>query len=882
MSKHKSRLCAPGRQRAAVVEPLEGRMLLSTYMVTSLADDGSAGTLRWAVQQANANPGADTINFAAGLTGTITLTAGQLEISDTSGQTTIAGPGEQSLIILSKTSRDIAVDAGAALSLSSLSTRGVDSGPLGGGAIVNSGSATLQDCAVAGDAAGNGGGIYNTGSLIASRCRFGFGGQSATEGGGIYNDGGSLTLNQCQFSGISSSGFTVVEGGGIYNQSGTADVAYCTFDELETQGTGAAIDNHGTFSLANSIVSNSLGNLGPVQNTGTMTVTESTLSPNVGPLYNAGNLTVRNTTMNSVDSGIAVVGTAGNTTVYNSIIYAITGALDQHLPTGQPPSSHDLIITSRSGGLVNGMDGNLVSVDPRLSYFNYFGGPTQTVVPLPGSPAIDAGSNSLAIDAGGPSGAPNLVDQRGLPRIDGGTVDIGAVESQPPLVNSDQGNGDLVAPGQESFLNAFLLSTQADAGNVIRFDPSVYAPGTRHSIAITLSLVVSGPEQLTIDGPGADILELQTMAAGSLALGQGATLSINHATIKGKGVQDNGGTLNITNCYVLGNHAPAGIVNLASSTLSVSDTAFYSNFGFDAGAIDNAGTATVTGCTFSGNISQSPGGAIHNEGKLILIDCTITGNSAPSGGAIDQIAGSASTVSIFDSTIWANSSDSGGAIDGPVRLVNSIVAGNTLSDGKTPADISSSATGSNNLIGTGGSGGLINGQNGNIVGVADPKLAPLGDYGGPTQAMPPLPGSPAIDAGSNALVPSGITTDQRGLSRISGGVVDIGAGEYQWTPGDANKDGKVNFQDLVALAANYRLSSGATWAQGDFDGDGKVDFKDLVLLASNYGSGGSASPAAPPADGTNTRSAALPDLPATLRARTQPTLRGRLRSARGR
>ena len=40
-----------------------------------------------------------------------------------------------------------------------------------------------------------------------------------------------------------------------------------------------------------------------------------------------------------------------------------------------------------------------------------------------------------------------------------------------------------------------------------------------------------------------------------------------------------------------------------------------------------------------------------------------------------------------------------------------------------------------------------------------------------------LPGSPAIDAGNNALIPAGVTTDQRGLPRIVNGIVDIGAFE---------------------------------------------------------------------------------------------------------
>jgi hypothetical protein len=61
--------------------------------------------------------------------------------------------------------------------------------------------------------------------------------------------------------------------------------------------------------------------------------------------------------------------------------------------------------------------------------------------------------------------------------------------------------------------------------------------------------------------------------------------------------------------------------------------------------------------------------------------------------------------------------------------------------------------------------------------VADPKLGPLGYYGGPSQTMPLLPGSPAIDAGNNALVPAGVTTDQRGYPRVCGAAVDVGAYE---------------------------------------------------------------------------------------------------------
>ena len=44
--------------------------------------------------------------------------------------------------------------------------------------------------------------------------------------------------------------------------------------------------------------------------------------------------------------------------------------------------------------------------------------------------------------------------------------------------------------------------------------------------------------------------------------------------------------------------------------------------------------------------------------------------------------------------------------------------------------------------------------------MANPGLAPLGNYGGPTQTMALLPGSPAIGAGNDRS--AGVTTDQRG------------------------------------------------------------------------------------------------------------------------
>jgi hypothetical protein len=143
----------------------------------------------------------------------------------------------------------------------------------------------------------------------------------------------------------------------------------------------------------------------------------------------------------------------------------------------------------------------------------------------------------------------------------------------------------------------------------------------------------------------------------------------------------------------------------------------------------------------------------------MMVNVTVSSNSVASGGT-------------------------GGALDvtaGTVTLDNTIVALNTdgTGSGAVADDIAGTVDPSSayNLIGTGGSGGLSNGDNGNLVGVANPGLDPRGleNNGGPTQTIALLPGSPAIGAGSNMI--SGVTvptTDQRGVARPSNSI-DIGA-----------------------------------------------------------------------------------------------------------
>ena len=224
------------------------------------------------------------------------------------------------------------------------------------------------------------------------------------------------------------------------------------------------------------------------------------------------------------------------------------------------------------------------------------------------------------------------------------------------------------------------------------------------------------------------------------------------------------------------------------------------------GAIANrGGTVNVTNSTLRNNTAGN-GGAINNSysgggGTVNVTNSTLVGNSASAyGGAIFNDWGRAATVNVTNSTIVGNSAAYyGGGIHNNgsvVALARSIVAGNS---GIGPEDPNSS-------------GGYTD-NGGNLVG-GTPLLATLGSHGGGTQTMPPLPGSPAIDAGGTTCP----ATDQRGLSRPVSTNCDIGAVESRGftltkTSGDnGSADVGTAFPALVATvssAASEPVAGGA-------------------------------------------------------------------------
>lgn len=210
----------------------------------------------------------------------------------------------------------------------------------------------------------------------------------------------------------------------------------------------------------------------------------------------------------------------------------------------------------------------------------------------------------------------------------------------------------------------------------------------------------------------------------------------------------------------------------------VSDNTASSAYGFGIGGGIHADDVDILASTISGNTAETGGGAIYCR-NIFLIDSTVSGNHTMPYGLAGGIY-ARRTTQIYDSTIANNGSGVGVAaglhasLDSYAQafVTSTIIAGNTA--GSDDLDLSSPAGhtvyGSNNLIvktiaGTSTPGDTI---------TLDPKLGPLRDNGGPTPTRALLPGSPAIDKGSNV---SGAATDQRGVSRSANGKPDIGAFE---------------------------------------------------------------------------------------------------------
>lgn len=303
-----------------------------------------------------------------------------------------------------------------------------NSGGKGGGIYISSPS-TIENTIVSNNSLhdGKGGGIYvdlNASLLITNTKIISNSVESeffntGTQGGGIYNQSNQpLTLVDS----IVAGNFSGFDGGGIYHNldAGQMTLNRVTVSNNQADGNGAGIHNGGTLSVVNTTIAQNISN-GLVNGEG-------------GGIYNKGvSLTLTNSTVaqNEALYGGGIFQSSGSTTLKNTIL-ADNVALGSVIP-GQP-STHNCagLIQSEGYNLEDGEYCNFSSTSDisgldALLFPSSIPSGAIVYLPLPTSPAIDAGSNASCPE----------IDQRGISRpIDGNNdnssiCDIGAIEFEP-------------------------------------------------------------------------------------------------------------------------------------------------------------------------------------------------------------------------------------------------------------------------------------------------------------------------------------------------------------------------------------------------------------------------------------------------------------------
>lgn len=311
-------------------------------------------------------------------------------------------------------------------------------------------------------------------------------------------------------------------------------------------------------------------------------------------------------------------------------------------------------------------------------------------------------------------------------------------------------------------------------------------------------LVVNGPgaDKLTVSGNNASrVFTNNTGAATTLRSLRvtGGTGVSTVSTGRGGGVYNSGGTLTLFNLVLSGNTAANGGAgnNAGTATLNIFDCVISNNTTTGAGgALQN----------FAGNTTNIRNSAIHNN----------TSNSTLTGGGAMQANG---IVNISNTTFANNTATggSGGAIyynGTSLIMTNNTLAGNTATlngGGLHKSTTTATAFFRNNIIaqnnGVAASPdvtGAINSEGNNLLGNVgtstgwgatdlqnvNPMLGAFGNNGGFGSSFLPMAGSPAVNAGQNCVVdlscaannpPFALVADQRGVSRLTNGNVDIGA-----------------------------------------------------------------------------------------------------------
>jgi len=421
-----------------MLKQLEDRTVPALFTVTNTNND-LAGSLRQAIIDSNALAGADTIDFAGGVVGTITLTTGEMAVTD---NLTISGPGASVLKIDGNSaSRVFNIDKANVqlkVNISGLTFMNCISAATGGAIFISDENVTLTKCDLINNK-GTEGGAINVAGIASSEasvfltldgCNVKSNSTTAAS-----SDGGAINLNKCVNVVIRnttiSGNVAVRRGGGLYFQNrGGLLLENSTVSGNQAGGDGGGIYFYNIvtesgFNVRNSTISGNSagangGGISVLRGNGTFNFENSTIVNNSATLSGGGISTRPLTTAADNITRVIVESTiiSGNTALNGIDVY--TDISKNPVPfIARNSAIGDLT------GIANFFDqgGNLPPATPlNLGLLQNNGGQVETHLPASGSPLINGGRNPAAL----------TTDSRGVgfPRVSGARIDIGAAEVQ--------------------------------------------------------------------------------------------------------------------------------------------------------------------------------------------------------------------------------------------------------------------------------------------------------------------------------------------------------------------------------------------------------------------------------------------------------------------
>ncbi len=556
--------------------------VFATFTVTNTNDSG-AGSLRSAIEAANALPGLDFIQFDSNAaTGGIFASAQTIALNSElliTDAVTIRGSGRSRLTISASNSRVFNINAGGnTVNIESMAVAGGKAIALSGGGIYKTGSGRLNvsNATFSGNTAGEfGGGIYNSGGTLSlNNVILENNAASGTDvaGGAVYNDGARLIVTRTSVTNNAVNGSNSGFGGGIYHNNGQLEISESTFSGNTATGTvgggyGGGIHIAGasqTLLETSTISSNTADFGGGIGDAGTdtLTATNATLSGNRanrdgGGFYHSGtgtagltNVTISNNTADfdsdgSGDGG-GIFTSAGTVRVGNTLV---AKNFDNSAATKHPDVSgvfasqgYNLIGDGTGGnfGIAGDQVGTAANpLDPQIGSLSNNGGPTFTHALLAGSSAINAGNNALltsAIDQRGGERSPNGLDS-------GANVDIGAYEATSSYVVTKTEDSTTLNTLRFAidFANRNVNPTTGNLQDTIRFN----LPGgglqtislSSPLAAITQAAIVDGFSQPGY--AGTPLVALNGTSAGSST--NGLRIVTGNSTVQGLAISNFGG-----------------------------------------------------------------------------------------------------------------------------------------------------------------------------------------------------------------------------------------------------------------------------------------------------------------------------------------------------